>query len=209
VMVGSEVMSLATETGQMNELVDEMLDAIDKEISKAVRGMLLFSEEKRATLINDIEQSEMLINFVAVTAANDFKQHIKSNLPEMHEDIDQTALLAELAHQGMREISHVVAQNLAEKYLYEIEEFLEQSEEWQKDKIEKIEKYIHYRIMANLVPTLRAEEPTLWSHLIQDKIKKRAQKAAKQRAVLVGRMVRAATAEADDDWDEEEEDEDE
>lgn len=210
IMVGTEVMAVSTDEGQLNEMGEELMAEVDKEVTKAVRGSLLFSEQKRATLINDIEQSEMLVNFISVTAALDFKQHIRASLPDMHDDIDQHSLLAELCHHGMREISKVVAQNIAEKHLYELEDFLEQSEEWQKDKLEKLEQYIHYRIMANLVETLRANEPTLWAGLIQDRIRKRSQKAAKQRAVLVGRMVRAASADAEDeDWDEEEEDEDE
>ncbi|PKL76936.1 MAG: hypothetical protein CVV27_07700, partial [Candidatus Melainabacteria bacterium HGW-Melainabacteria-1] len=209
IMVGNEVMSLESESAETEQLFEEVLEEIDKEISKAVRGMLLFSEGKRATLINDIEQSEMLINFISVTAAQDFKHHVRAALPELHEDIDDSALVAELSHLGMREISLTVAQNLAEKHLYEIETFLEKPEEWQREKIETLKMYIHYRMMANLVPTLRAEDPTLWGTLMAEKIKKRAAKAAKQRAVLVGRMVRASSAEGEDeDWDEEEEDDD-
>jgi hypothetical protein len=208
-MVGNEVISMDTDSGAEAAYIEEILEEVDKEITKAVRGSLLFSENKRATLINDIEQSEMLVNFVAVTAATDFRTHIKAALPEMHEDIDQPELLADLAHQGMREISMVVAQNMAEKYLYDMEGFLEQPEELQKSQIHHLQMYIHYRVMANLVPTLRASEPTLWAMMVQDKIKKRAQKAAKQRAVLVGRMVRASSAESDEDWDEGEDENDE
>ncbi|MGV3523357.1 MAG: GAF domain-containing protein [Candidatus Sericytochromatia bacterium] len=208
IIVGSEIMSVASEEAEVEDLFEEILEEIDTEITRAVRGALLFNENKRATLINDIEQSEMLINFVSVTAAQDFKQHIQTNLPEMHEDVDKHALVAELAHQGMREISLTVAQNLAEKHLYEIESFLEKPEEWQRERIERLKLYSHYRIMANLVPTLRSEQTSLWGLLIADRLKKKAQKAAKQRAVLVGRMVRAASTE-DDDWDDdEEEDED-
>lgn len=209
IMVGGEVMSVESEAAETEQFFEEYVEEIDKEISKAVRGLLLFSESKRATLINDIEQSEMLVNFVAVTAAQDFKQHIRSALPELHDDIDPTHLVAELAHQGMREISMTVAQNMAEKYLYEIESFLEKPEEWQREKIETLKMYIHYRIMANLVPTLRAEHLTLWGNLMADKLKKRAAKAAKQRAVMVGRLVRANNENADEDWDEDEDDDDE
>lgn len=208
-VVGSDVVTVDTDAGIEAAMIEEMLQEIDKEVTKAVRGALLFSDNKRATLINDIEQSEMLVNFVAVTAATDFRLHIKAALPEMHEDIDQEALLAELSHQGMREISMAVAQNMAEKYLYELEGFLEQPEEVQKEQIAHLQTYIHYRIMANLVPTLRGQEPSLWALMIQDKIKKKAQKAAKQRAILVGRMVRGSSAEADEDWDAEEEEEEE
>lgn len=206
-MVGGEVMMVESEDDKTEELFEEILEEIDHEVSRAVRGSLLFSESKRATLINDIEQSEMLVNFISVTAAQDFKQHIRSALPELHDDIDPAGLVAELAHQGMREISLTVAQNIAEKYLYDIESFLEKPEEWQREKIETLRMYIHYRIMANLVPTLRSEDPTLWGNLMADKIKKRAAKAAKQRAVLVGRMVRANN-EDDEDWDEDEDDDD-
>jgi len=207
-MVGSEVISMDTDAGAAEDTYAEILKEVEKEVTRAVRGLLLFSENRRATLINDIEQSEMLVNFVSVTAAQDFKHHIRASLPELHEDIDPEVLLADLAHQGMREISLTVAQNLAEKHLYEVEEFLEQPEEWQRDRIEALKMHIHYRVMANLVPTLRAEHPTLWSYLIADKLKKKAQKAAKQRAVLVGRMVRAtaAVSESDEDWDEEDDD---
>lgn len=211
IIVGSEVMSVDTDAGAEEADYSEIFEEIDKEISKAVRGMALFSEGKRATLINDIEQSEMLINFVSVTAAQDFKQHIKANLPlDLHDDIDQHALLADLAHQGMREISLAVAQNMAEKYLYEVETFLEQPEEWQREKIDTLKMYIHYRVMANLVPTLRSEQPSLWGGLIAEKLRKKAAKAAKQRAVLVGRMVRQTSSAADDeDWDDEDEEQDE
>lgn len=208
-IVGSEVISMDTDEGAAEDLYKEVLEEIEKEVTKAVRGLMLFSEGRRATLINDIEQSEMLVNFVSVTAAQDFKHHIRAALPELHEDIDPEALLAELAHQGMREISLTVAQNIAEKHLYEVEEFLEMPEEWQRERLEEVKMYIHYRVMANLVPTLRTEHPTLWGHLIADKLKKKSQKAAKQRAVLVGRMVRASasSSEEDEDWDEEDEDE--
>ncbi len=209
IMVGGEVMSVESEAAETEQFFEEYVEEIDKEISKAVRGMLLFSESKRATLINDIEQSEMLVNFVAVTAAQDFKQHIRAALPELHDDIEPTNLVAELAHQGMREISMTVAQNMAEKYLYEIETFLEKPEEWQREKIETLKMYIHYRIMANLVPTLRSQDLTLWGSLMADKLKKRAAKAAKQRAVMVGRLVRANNENEDDDWDEDDEDDDE
>lgn len=207
-MVGGEVMMVESDEGKAEEFFEEILEEIDIEVSKAVRGALLFSEGKRATLINDIEQSEMLANFVSVTAAQDFKHHIRSALPELHDDIDPPNLIAELAHQGMREISMTVSQNIAEKYLYDIESFLEKPEEWQRERIERLKMYIHYRIMANLVPTLRSEDPTLWGNLMADKIKKRAAKAAKQRAVLVGRMVRSNN-EDDEDWDDEDDDDDE
>lgn len=207
-MVGGEVMMVESEDDKTEEMFEEILYDIEKEITKAVRGSLLFSEGKRATVINDIEQSEMLVNFVSVMAAQDFKQHIRAALPELHEDIDPAGLVAELSHQGMREISLTVAQNIAEKYLYEIETFLERPEEWQREKIDTLKMYIHYRIMANLVPTLRSEDPTLWGNLMTEKIRKRAAKAAKQRAVLVGRMVRANNEEGDEDWDEDEDDDD-
>jgi hypothetical protein len=207
-MVGTEVVSMDTDAGNEAAIIEDMLAEVDLEVSKAVRGGLLYNDHKRATLINDIEQSEMLVNFISITAATDFRHHIKAALPEMHEDIDQNSLLAELSHQGMREISQAVAQNIAEKYLYEMEDFLEQPEEKQKDQIAHLQQYIHYRIMANLTPTLRAIEPSLWAMMIQEKIKKKANKAAKQRAVLVGRLVRSTTNE-DEDWSGEEEDEDE
>lgn len=208
IIVGSDIMSVDTEEGEDKEIYEEIFVDVDKEVAKAVRGLLLFSEGRRATLINDIEQSEMLVNFISVTAALDFKQHIIANMPELHDDIEPKALLAELAHQGMREISLTVAQNMAENYLYEIESFLEKPEEWQRERIELLKMYIHYRIMANLVPTLRAENPTLWGNMIADKLKKKAMKAAKQRAVLVGRMVRSSvSSDEDEDWDEEEDEE--
>lgn len=210
-VVGSEVISMDTEVGEASEIYEEIIQDVNKEITKAVRGMLLFKDNRRATLINDIEQSEMLVNFVSVTAAQDFKQHIASAMPELHEDIDKEALLFELAHQGMRDISMAVAQSIAEKHLYEIETFLELPEDEQREKMDALKTYIHYRIMANLVPTLRSEFPTLWGSLIEDRIKKKAAKAAKQRAVLVGRMVRnteSSDAE-DEDWDEEDDEEEE
>ena len=210
IIVGSEILTVESEANEDKEIYQDIIDEIDKEITKAVRGLLLFSEGRRATLINDIEQSEMLVNFVSVTAAQDFKQHIVANLPELHEDVEPSKLLSELSHQGMREISLTVAQNMAENHLYEIESFLEEPEEWQKEKIDALKMYIHYRIMANLVPTLRSEFPTLWGNMISDKLKKKAAKAAKQRAVLVGRMVRSsASSSDDDDWNDEDEDEDE
>jgi hypothetical protein len=210
-VVGSEVISMDTDVGEASEVYEEIIQDVNKEITKAVRGMLLFKDGRRATLINDIEQSEMLVNFVSVTAAQNFKQHIASAMPELHEDIDKEALLFELSHQGMRDISMAVAQSMAEKYLYEIESFLELPEEEQRTKMDALKTYIHYRVMANLVPTLRSEFPTLWGSLIEERIKKKASKAAKQRAVLVGRMVRntESTENAEEDWDDEEADEEE
>lgn len=210
-VVGSEVISMDTDVGEASEIYEEIIQDVNKEITKAVRGMLLFKDNRRATLINDIEQSEMLVNFVSVTAAQDFKQHIASAMPELHEDIDKEALLFELSHQGMRDISMAVAQNMAEKYLYEIETFLELPEDEQREKMEALKTYIHYRIMANLVPTLRSVLPTLWGTLIEERIKKKAAKAAKQRAVLVGRMVRNTDTSdtEDEDWDEEDDEEEE
>lgn len=210
-IVGSEIISMDTEVGADSEIYEEILQDVNKEITRAVRGMLLFKDNRRATLINDIEQSEMLVNFVSVTAAQDFKQHIASAMPELHEDIDKEALLFELAHQGMRDISLAVAQSMAEKYLYEIETFLELPEDEQREKMDALKMYIHYRVMANLVPTLRSEFPTLWGTMIEDRIKKKAAKAAKQRAVLVGRMVRntESTSDEDEDWDDEDDEEEE
>lgn len=208
-MVGGEL--LVSETIDDEDFdEEEILEEVDKEIHDAVRGFLLFSDEKRVTLINDVEQSEMLNNFVAVTAAADFRQHIRAsmeNIPDIPEEVDTDISLAQLSHMGMREISFVVAQNMAEKYLYEIEGFLEMPEEKQKEQMDNLQKYIHLKIMANLTPTLRGKL-SVWQKLMEEKVKKKAERAAKQRAVLVGRMVNIEEDEEDEDWDDED-DEDE
>ena len=47
--------------------------------------------------------------------------------------------------------------------------------------------------------------------MLEDRIKKKAAKAAKQRAVLVGRMVRntESASDEDEDWDDEDDEEEE
>lgn len=185
--------------------IEEMAKDIEAEVAKAVRGQLLFNDERRATLINDIEQSEMLANFVSVTAASNFRNNVRTNITDAPDDVDAEILLNDLCHFGLRELSLAVAQNIAEKYLYELEGFLEQPDEQQKDQMDKIKDFVHFKVMANLTPTLRGK-PSLWTTFVQEKIKEKADKAAKQRAVLVGRLVKAA-ADEEEDWGEEEEEE--
>lgn len=167
---------------------EELIEKIDNEIDHIVRGDMLLKEGSKAIVFHDVEQSDMLVNFCSVQAAHDFRKHIKANINDVPEEIDESLLLSELSHQGMREISKTVARNIAEKYLFETEGFLDQPEEKQTEQTEELSLYIHRRIMAALSPTLRGKLSS-WSKLMIKKLEEKAEKAAKQRAVLVGKMI--------------------
>ena len=161
----------------------ETITAINEEIDKAIRGQLIHKEDEKATVINDLEQSDMLANFVSIPASMDFRQHIKAAAEEtdIPEEIDQPILIDDLCYAGMKEA-------MAEKYLFELPNFLEQPESVQLTQNEALTTHIQRRIMANLVGVLKGKA-TDWTRGVVDKLKQKSKEAAKKRAVLVGRMA--------------------
>lgn len=169
----------------------ETITSINEEIDKAVRGQLIHkSDDPKATLINDVEQSDMLANFVSIPAAMDFRQHVKAAAEEtdIPEEIDILVLLDDLCYAGMKEIVKSVGQAIAEKNLFELPNFLEQPEAVQLTQTESLTTHIQRRVMANLVGVLKGKS-TDWTKGIVDKLKQKSKEAAKKRAVLVGKIT--------------------
>jgi hypothetical protein len=77
---------------------------------------------------------------------------------------------------------------MAEKVLYEKEGFLELPPDQQIERIESLAKYLHYRFMGNLIPILRGQAGD-WAKDVVKALKDRAKEAAKQRTVLVGKLL--------------------
>ena len=169
---------------------DEVIDGIEDQLDKALRGQALFTEKKSAVLINDIEQSNMMLNYIAAPGSLDFRNHIKAAIeenPDTPEEIDKEALLTDMTYYGIAEISRAVCQDLVEKALFEIPEYLEQPQEKQTEQCDSLVTHFHRKVMANLVTALKGKK-SLWVNFISSEIKEKAKEAAKKRAVLVGRM---------------------
>lgn len=178
-------------------LPEEPMTKLDEDIDQAVRGQLFHEKRDNGLLINDIEQTQMMVNFVSIPAAFDLRQQIKSHLVNLADEVDPTLLLDRLCQASMREIAKSTAREMAEKVLYEQEGFLEQSSDDQLEKIEALAKYLHYRLMGNLIPVLRGQASD-WSKKILKDLKERSKEAAKQRAVLVGKLLQEDEAEAEE-----------
>lgn len=171
------------------EISDEVVDGIEDLIDKALRGESLFTEKKKAVLLNDIEQSNMIMNYIAAPGAIDFRNHIRAAVEEADcpEEVDKDELVNDLTYNGLSEISKVVCQDLVEKALFEIPEYLEQPQEKQTEQCEALVVHFHRKVMSNLVAALKGKK-SVWVNLISNQIKERAKESAKKRAVLVGRM---------------------
>lgn len=171
------------------EVSDEVVDGIEDLIDKALRGESLFTEKKKAVLLNDIEQSNMIMNYIAAPGAIDFRNHIKAAVEEADcpEEVEKDLLVTDLTYNGLAEISRSVCQDLVEKALFEIPEYLEQPQEKQTEQCEALVIHFHRKVMANLVASLKGKK-SVWVNHVANEIKERAKEAAKKRAVLVGRM---------------------
>jgi len=179
---------------KFNELKDidmkpEVMEKIEEDITNAVRGNALFTSRQKATLMNDIEQSNMLLNYISAPAAVNFRDHVRAAMEETScpDEVDKDATLTDLCYFGMAEISKGVAQDLVEKELFEISEFLEQSQERQNEITENLTIHFHRKIMSNLMPAIKGIKHP-WITFISNQIKEKAKEAIKKRAVLVGRM---------------------
>ena len=173
-----------------SEEMEEVVDVLDEQIYNALRGQALFTDKEKATLINDVEQANMLLNYISAPSAVDFRNHIKAAMEEVTdypEDVDKDALLTELTYHGLSEISKSVCQDLVEKALFEIPQYLEQSQEKQADQSETLVSHFHVKIMSNLVTCLKGKK-SVWANHVSHEIKEKAKEAAKKRAVLVGRL---------------------
>lgn len=172
------------------KLPEEVYETIETQLDNALRGKALFTESTKALLINDVEQSNMLINYIAAPASIDFRNHIKSALDEYDDfpdDVDKELILTDMTYHGMAEVSKVVCNDIVEKVLLEIPEYLEQTPEEQAEQTEALVTHYHRKIMANLITSLKGKK-NVWVNLIIDETKEKAKEAAKKRAVLVGRM---------------------
>lgn len=172
------------------KLPEEVYESIESQLDNALRGKALFTDNAKATLINDVEQSNMLVNYIAAPASLDFRSHIKSALEEYDdfpEEIDKELVLTDMTYHGMAEVSKVVCNDLVEKTLLEIPEYLEQTPEEQAEQTEALVTHYHRKIMSNLITSLKGKK-NVWVNLIIDETKEKAKEAAKKRAVLVGRM---------------------
>lgn len=172
------------------EEMEEVVDVIEEQIDNALRGQALFTDKEKAILINDIEQSNMLLNYISAPSSVDFRNHIKAAMEEVNDypdDVDKDALLNELTYHGIAEISKSVCQDLVEKSLFEIPQYLEQPQEKQAEQSDALVSHFHVKIMSNLVTTLKGKK-SVWVNHISHEIKERAKEAAKKRAVMVGRL---------------------
>jgi len=179
---------------KFNELKDlnmkeEVMTGLEERITNAIRGEALFTSKEKATLMNDIEQSNMLINYISAPAAVNFRDHIKAAMEETNcpEEVEKEDTLTDLCYFGMAEISKGVCQDLIEKELFELPEFLEQPQEKQAEITENLVTHFHRKIMSNLMPAVKGVKHP-WIAFIANQIKEKAKEAIKKRAVLVGRM---------------------
>lgn len=171
-------------------LEEEVILSIEEQIDNALRGKALFTEKSKAVLINDIEQSNMLLNYISAPASIDFRNHIKAAIEEdadCPDEVDKEALLSDMCYYGLAEISKSVCQDLVERVLFELPEFLEQPQEKQSEQSEALVTHFHRKIMANLCTSIKGKKNP-WVNMVAEKIKERAKEAAKKRAVLVGRI---------------------
>jgi hypothetical protein len=170
-------------------LDSEVILGLEEQIDNALRGQALFTDKEKASLINDVEQSNMLMNYISAPAALDFRNHIKAAIEEAEcpEEVEKDLLLTDLCYYGIAEISKSVCQDLVEKVLFEIPEYLEQPQDKQGEQTEAIVSHLHRKIMANLVTGLKGKK-SVWINFIANEIKQKAKDAAKKRAVLVGRI---------------------
>lgn len=181
------------------DIDEEVIDHLEEQIDDALRGNAFFTDKEKAVLINDVEQSNMLMNYVSAPAVLDFRNNIKAAMEEVTdypEDTDKDALLTELTYHGMSEISRSVCQDLVEKALFEIPEFLEQAQEKQSEQSEILVSHFHTKIMSNLIAGLKGKK-SIWINHISSEIKERAKEAAKKRAVMVGRLKTEVQEEED------------
>ncbi len=182
-----------------SEEMEEVIDVLDEQIYGALRGNALFTDKDKAVLINDVEQANMLLNYISAPSSVDFRNHIKAAMEEVTDypdEVDKDALLTELTYYGISEISKSVCQDLVEKALFEIPQYLEQSQERQAEQSEALVSHFHVKIMSNLVTTLKGKK-SVWVNHVSHEIKERAKEAAKKRAVMVGRL-RAEVQEEED-----------
>ena len=131
----------------------------------------------------------MLLNYISAPASLDFRNHIKAAMEEAEcpETVDKELLLTDLCYYGIAEISKSVCNDLVEKVLFEIPEYLEQPQEKQSEQNEALVSHLHRKIMANLITGLKGKK-NVWVNYISNEIKQKAKEAAKKRAVLVGRI---------------------
>ncbi|MBC7473187.1 MAG: hypothetical protein H7263_02760, partial [Candidatus Sericytochromatia bacterium] len=172
------------------DIEDEIVNAIDEQIDDALRGEAFFTDKVKAVLINDVEQSNMMINYLSAPAVLDFRNNIRSAIEEVTDypdDVDIDALLTQLTYQGLSEISRTVCQDVVEKALFEIPEYLEQAQEKQSEQNEILVSHFHVKIMSNLIIGIKGKK-SVWLNYISSQIKERAKEAAKKRAVMVGRI---------------------
>lgn len=173
-----------------DEAMAELIDNLEDQIHNALRGNALFTDKEKAVLINDVEQANMLLNYVSAPSVVDFRNHIRAAMEEeteCPEEIDKDALLTELTYHGISEISKAVCQDLVERALFELPQYLEQPQEKQVEQSEALVRHFHVKIMANLITGLKGKK-SVWVNHVSHEIKERAKEAAKKRAVLVGRL---------------------
>jgi hypothetical protein len=172
------------------KLPEGTIEGIEESIDNALRGQALFTDKAKATLVNDIEQSNMLLNYISAPSVIDFRKHIKAAIEESAdcpEEVDKEAVLNDLTYHGMAEISKSVCQDLVEKVLFEIPEYLELPPEKQTELSENLVTHFHRKIMSNLISGIKGKK-NVWINYISEKIKEKAKELAKKRAVLVGRI---------------------
>jgi len=179
-------------------LDQEVIYGLEEQIDNALRGKALFTDKEKASLINDVEQSNMLMNYISAPASLDFRNHIKAAIEEADcpEEVEKELLLSDMCYYGIAEISKSVCQDLVEKVLFEIPEYLEQPQEKQAEQTEALVIHLHRKIMANLVTGLKGKK-SVWANFISAEIKQKAKDAAKKRAVLVGRIKNEEQEEED------------
>jgi flagellar motor protein MotB len=179
-------------------LEQEVILGLEDQIDNALRGKALFTDKEKASLINDVEQSNMLMNYISAPASLDFRNHIKAAIEEADcpEEVEKELLLTDMCYYGIAEISKSVCQDLVEKVLFEIPEYLEQPQDKQAEQTEALVSHLHRKIMANLVTGLKGKK-SVWINFISAEIKQKAKDAAKKRAVLVGRIKNEEQEEED------------
>lgn len=178
-------------------LPEEPLEELIEKVEEAVEAGHLISQ---GALIADIEQGEMLPDFLSIPATLDLRREIKAQieLADTPAGMDSDKLLDLLSHRAMSEIAKVASRELAEETLFQISAFMELDPDQQETKIDQLATALYRRFMGNLMGAIFGE-PNAWGREVVQALKDKGQEATKQRKILIGKLARQEEEEEEED----------
>lgn len=178
-------------------LPEEPLEELTEKLEEAVEAGHLISQ---GALIADIEQGEMLPEFLSIPATLDLRREIKSQIDvaDTPSGMDSERLLDGLTLRAISEIAKVASREMGEAALFQIPSFLELEPDQQEGKIEQLSLALYRRFMGNLAGAVFGQ-PNAWGREVIEALKEKGQEATKQRKILVGKMARQEEEEEDED----------